>query len=87
MAKTVQKPFVGQRVYQIGSPQKAGIIVSFISVGKYFDDVKVLWLNGTTEAVSTSWVRDFDSLIADHLKKLDTHLDRKKKLDKLAESL
>jgi hypothetical protein len=83
MGYPVNIPEVGEKVYQIGSPQKAGIIREIVTNGKYFDEVRVEWLNGKIEIVSSGNINRFEALIADLQKKLKTHLATLAKLEAL----
>jgi hypothetical protein len=94
MARTVSyNPTVGQRVYQAYSPQRAGIITSIIPPGQKpifagsFPYVEVTWLDGTKTESNTLGLRDFDSLLEDHKKKLQTHQVTQERLNLLARGL
>ena len=78
MAITVTKPYVGQAVYKVCAPLDAGKIVEVRGKesNQFFDSVAVKWLKtGETTVVSTSGLRDLDSLIEDHKRKWRTHND------------
>jgi hypothetical protein len=62
-------------VHPVGSPKPVRGLsgTEGMTQPRIFADVKVKWLNGTTEVVSTSRLNDFDALIEDHKKKLRTH--------------
>jgi hypothetical protein len=85
MAHPVNEPKVGQRIYLFGRPQVAGVITAVLGKAdnEYFHRVRVKWLKGHEEEYTTHGLNDFDSLIADHRKKLDTHLKTLKKLEAL----
>lgn len=72
---------VGRRVYKPYAPTQAGIIRSEEPSGT----LTVKWLDGTTEIVSKRGLNDFDSLIEDHKKKLNTHLRTLAKLQAMEE--
>ena len=93
MAKIVSNPVVGQLVYEPFSPAKIGIIRS---VGKsrsanvYGLTVSVEWVTPkgvrTIEKnINSRYLNDFDMLIADHQKKLSTHLAAKKRVQAVLE--
>ena len=79
-SETVQIPAVGQLVYKSSSPQKPGKIDVVISEREFDYLVKVTWVDKTFSNESTMILMDFDSLIKDHQKKLDSHLKNKLKL-------
>ena len=79
MAYCVNDPKVGQHVYRHGLPLKAGTIIEVYLYGS----VRILWVSGETTLEWTLELRDFDALIADHQKKLNTHLQTLKKLEEL----
>ena len=88
MAHTVTyNPKVGQRVYQAYSPQRAGVITAILPpldkpvFAVSFPNVEVTWLDGSKTTQNTVGLRDFDSLITDHVKKLDTHRGTQLRLD------
>jgi hypothetical protein len=90
-SKIVCNPFVGQCVYEPYSPQKVGIIRSVRStkmnnIPMFL--VSVEWV--TSKGVRTiqknlgsTRFNDLDYLIADHQKKLKTHLASKKRLQSI----
>jgi hypothetical protein len=87
----VSNPVIGQFVYQPFSPQKVGVIRKVRKTKMWGADsffVTVEWI--TPKGVRTSQknvnadhLSDFDSLIADHRKKLNTHLASKKRLQSI----
>lgn len=84
MAKTIE-PRIGQRVYRAYSPQTAGVIINVRRKHQHSHPatVDVAWTNGQLELDVREWdLRDFEALIEDHKKKLETHLAT---LDKLRE--
>jgi hypothetical protein len=50
---------------------------------KCFYNVRVQWIDGSVQETDTCSLKDFDALIADHQKKLSTHLAALKKLETL----
>lgn len=95
MAKTIWKPFVGQRIYAPYAPQRAGIITHvgptvtverpdktlYVCEGNFV--VIVRWLTGEEQEQHSMHLNDFDALITETTKKLMTHtstLDRLKTL-------
>jgi hypothetical protein len=85
MAIVVNEPRVGQRVYKHARPQVAGVIKKVLGLRDHATTwrVRVKWLNGSEEELDSWNLKDFDALIADHEKKLQTHLATKKKLEAL----
>ena len=77
-------PKVGDYVYRHCKPQQPGVIrtVDGKDFHRYFIMVHVQWLDGQITPETTSGLKDFNALIADHEKKLATH---KKTLAKLQE--
>jgi hypothetical protein len=83
MAKTAYLPRVGQRVYKCYRPTNPGVIREVIPqetiqtpAGQTHTPtphVRVFWLDGTVTTGSSLGLMDFDALIDDHHKKLDTH--------------
>ncbi len=75
MAYTINNPKVGQYVYKGFRPLNPGIIrtIDGKDFGGHFDCVHVQWLSGLITAETTNGLNDFDALIADHRKKLNTH--------------
>jgi hypothetical protein len=85
---------VGMFVYQYGSPQKAGIVTRRVGFKPHTVDfgggtthttnpyhVEVLWHNkDEPEEVPTGNLVNFNKLIADHERKLQTHLKMRDKL-------
>ena len=80
MAYRMNKPEVGMNVYEPYHPTRAGVVTTVRYKKLYGYQVRVLWLSGETTEVVSSYLSDFDELIADHRKKLATHL---KTLDRL----
>ena len=93
MAKMVTEPIVGQAVYESYAPQKVGVIRAVRTVrqfghmgkGKVVD---VEWVSKKGErtiskSIESTNLCDLDALIADHKKKLKTHTDAKKRLEKI----
>lgn len=90
---------VGQRVYMHGRPLAAGIVTADHGAelmkrldGSFFESsfhlLSVRWTKNNADVkVSAAGLRDFDSLIADHEKKLETHRKTLKKLELLAGAL
>lgn len=74
---------IGQFVYRCGRPLRAGIVRELVASNKYFDDVRVQWIDGTFEVITTAWLKDFGRLIEDHQRKLATHTKTLAKLVKL----
>ncbi len=87
MARPVQKPEVGQIVYEAFYPQRPGKIAAIVAIDETFPTVgtvvEVKWVNGTRSQVRNAILQDFQSLIDDHKKKLKNHLSKMK----LAEAL
>jgi hypothetical protein len=92
----MDNPEVGQLVYKTFSPVQAGKIVEVIGKEYYLDAhqnrqefpsfwmVKVMWVKDKSiTEVSTRGLEDFEGLIWNHQRKLDTHLRMKEKLDLL----
>jgi hypothetical protein len=84
---------VGVRVYEPYSPSKLGIIVEDLGegvIGKSIVTghiVKVFWIK--TKKITehyTLYLNDFDCLIAETEKKLNTHLSNRDKIDKIYNS-
>lgn len=66
----------GSNVYRPYRPQQAGVIVTDLDKGTtevHNRRVRVRWLKGTEEQVRLGDLNDFDLLIEDHRKKLQTH--------------
>jgi hypothetical protein len=76
MAKTVTNPRIGQLVYPSYTPQKVGVITKlekFTARGGYEDwKVTVETLKGTIKYDSCMSLKDFNALVADHRKKIET---------------
>jgi hypothetical protein len=94
MAKTLhgipREALVGKNVYPPCSPYKAGRIVEVLEDREMKHKVEVKYVNGTQEVTWTTYLNDFDTLIADHRKRLATHeatLDTLAKLDLLMAGL
>lgn len=86
MARVAGEPRVGQRVYRFGKPLRPGIIQEVYGLSANsvsFKDVKVKWLDGVVEVRTSNGLQDFDALIEDHRRKLETHLKTLKKLESL----
>lgn len=73
-------PFVGQVVYPIGHPQRAGMIVQLGMKTRYSQMVAISWDDGSTSSVEAFSLNDFDSLIGETARKLHTHRTRRDKL-------
>jgi hypothetical protein len=79
MAYCVNDPKVGQYVYKHCKPQNPGVIVSVDGkdFGGYFMCVHVQWLKAKpgseVTGETTAGLKDFEALIKDHRKKLNTH--------------
>lgn len=73
MARTLAgfNDLIGRRVYRSHNPLNAGIILNEVEGEPGYFNVK--WLDGTTQIASCLSLKDFDSLIRDHEKKLLTH--------------
>jgi hypothetical protein len=88
MTTRIDTPVIGQFVYEPFSPQKVGIIRSITSkkvnrISSFFVSVEWVTPKGVRtieKNVDSNHLNDFDSLIADHQKKLNTHLASKKRL-------
>jgi len=88
ITKIVQNPKIGQLVYEPFSPQKVGVIRSIRKAKSYGEDiyfVNVEWITPKgvrtiQKNVDSEHLNDLEYLIADHQKKLDTHLASKKRL-------
>ena len=89
-------PAVGQLVYKSFSPAQAGKIVEVIGKEWYLDAhqnrqefpsfwlVKVRWIkDGIITEISTRGLEDFEGLIMNHQRKLNTHLKMKARLEEL----
>jgi hypothetical protein len=89
MATCVNEPKIGQYVYKHCCPQNPGIIVSVDGkdFGGYFTCVHVRWLTSKpgqeVTAETTAGLKDFEALIADHRKKLNTHEANYRRLNTL----
>jgi hypothetical protein len=76
----------GTRVYQAYAPQRAGVVLEDLGPAGpcgYFRHLRIRWLGGETTHHSSGHLNDFDALIADHQKKLATHLKTLEKLKAL----
>ncbi len=71
---------VGDYVYRAFQPQKPGKVARIAQERPYFNLVEIKWISGETTVTDEGGLRDFNGLIADHEKKLQTH---KSKLPKL----
>ena len=80
MAYRMNKPEVGMYVYEPYCPVRAGVITAVLGKTPYDYKIRVLWLSGEITEVVSNCLKDFDTLIEDHRKKLATHL---KTLDRL----
>jgi len=78
---------VGDYVYEAYLPQTPGVVKDIKKVlikGTLEDyEVTVHFVNGTTKVVTDLILRDFNQLIADHQKKLNTHTSKLPLLAKL----
>lgn len=82
---------VGDFVYQPYSPQKAGKVIKTEIKSKRFPNgnsedylyVTVKFLDGTVKELWELHLNDFNQLIADHEKKLQTHRSKLVKLQQL----
>jgi len=82
---------VGDYVYKYGTPQTPGKILSLTTknspkgsmhISKWVC-AEVKWINGKVEGWNVNNLRNFDTLIAEHEKKLKTHRDKLPKLEAL----
>ena len=79
---------VGSIVYQAYKPQNPGVVISVEKESKtwpngYVDEYYVAtihWIKGQKSKVRCINLQNFDGLIADHEKKLQTHKKAKEKL-------
>jgi len=93
MAERVLNPVVGQFVYEPFSPQKVGVIRSVkfrkTPYPSFFVSVEWVTKKGAKTiqtGIDSSSLQDLQSLITDHQKKLQTHLDSKTRLQKILHS-
>lgn len=89
MARTAYDAKPGDFVYPFGKPLKAGIIQELKPItsraGMKLKPVvirgaSVLWLDGTVTDVAITNLQKLDGLIEETQRKLNTHLETKKKL-------
>lgn len=86
MADTVQNPCIGQAVYKNCAPLDAGKIVDVLgpTANGFFMRVAVKWVKtGDIKTVSTAELKDLKSLRDDCLRKLNTHEETLRKVEKL----
>lgn len=84
MSKPIYQATPGQLVYEVGCPKRAGIVISNNNIpGKYFGLATVKWVDGITTTIKCQCLNDFQALIDDHKKKLNTHLATLTKLQAL----
>ena len=77
----------GDYVYEPYLPNNPGKVLSVKhtanAIGFKFYEVEVKWLNGGTTKCEDFTLKDFNKLIADHRKKLNTHTSKLLALEKL----
>ncbi len=98
MATHKQKYQVGDYVYEPYAPQNLGKVMKLVGAGitkidiggsisplvyRSNDYVEIKFLNGKIKQISMSHLADFNALIADHQKKLQTHTSKLPILAKL----
>lgn len=95
MAIFKQKYNIGDYVYESYKPLNPGKVIRTISDTTHTEEdpsiqggitfheniLEVKFLNGETKLINTMHLADFQELIDDHKKKLQTHLNNKAKLD------
>jgi len=73
---------IGKLVYEAFSPQKPAKIIAEVSrravlkIGSPERHVQVKFLDGKVKEVPLSFLNDFEALISDHRKKLETHTSK-----------
>lgn len=86
MANPIWNPFIGQLVYRPFKPQNPGKIIEIEEGAKSINPsmkevkVKVKWIKGEISSWYSYNLNDFDELIKEHEKKLNTHKNAKQKL-------
>lgn len=84
MAHPLHNPKIGDLAYPAFQPQKAGIIIEIVpKTDHLIPNVKIQMANGSSLKIHQNALQDFNALIEDHKKKLNTHLVTFEKLQKI----